>query len=175
MMGHFYLEPTALVDWAVGRASAAPAPQQAASAGIDRLVHDPSASCAVAEVGLVEVHTSLCKYLMKTEPDFRAYDGPWMDACLEDVMTWLAAGHVQMLPHAPGLFETAMRHVTAATREHGRKFRSWDALHLAHAVWWARSIGSMVTVVTDDSAYATFLGLYPVFGRFVQLQSPSTL
>ena len=41
--------------------------------------------------------------------------------------------------------------VAAGTREHGKNFRAWDAIHLHEAAQWARTIGRPVVVATSDS------------------------
>jgi len=164
-----YLETSALVHRAEGTAvSPSPVSVQVGFAVTARLAAG-IADVATCDVGLVEFHDVVTKLLRDTGQ--AAYDEAWCDNAIATLMSDLADGRLLVLPQPPKVFEHAMRLVTLATREHGKKFKVWDAVHLLTAVRWSIDAGQVVEFWTTDRDFEGFANLYPEFNANVTIRN----
>jgi hypothetical protein len=83
----------------------------------------------------------------------------------------LAAGRLEVLTTPPKAYEQAMTLVRMTTRDYGRKFRVWDAVHLVTALTWAELLGQPVEIWTTDTDFEGFLGLYTHFAASVSVRN----
>jgi hypothetical protein len=173
-MATFYLDAEPLVWWALSTASPPHADSDARGV-IPALIQATDNVVAASEVSLAEFQSKLCRLVRNTEASARQFDAHWLDAVMTQLMTWIADRRLSVLQFPPNAFEMAMMHVAVATREHSRNFEAWDAVHLACAVHWARSLNETVGVVTRDAGFRNFVEIYPGFRRWVEIVHPDKL
>lgn len=176
-MATVYLDTSALVRHAEA-AGPSPTPRNLnAGSAVRSLLLDPSSSVAISEVGLLEYHDVVTTLWRDTQPVNAVYDASWCDSAIATVMDALGNGRIEVLPQGPKVFEQAMVQVTLATRDHSKKFKVWDAVHLITAVGWSMDLGEPVELWTSDGDFASFTALYPHFNEHVVIndlnQSPS--
>ena len=88
---------------------------------------------------------------------------------MSKIMTEVKSASLKVVAVPPKASEHAMLLVTLATRDHGLKFKAWDATHLITAANWARSLGEPVTIVTADADFQRFIDRHSHFRAFVDL------
>jgi hypothetical protein len=135
------------------------------------LLGAPPDRVATSEVGVLEFHDVVTWMWRDVNPPNADYDEAWCDGAVDAVMTDIGADRLLVLKQQPKLFEHAMKLVTMSTRQHGRKFRVWDAAHLITAVSWSIELGAAVELWTTDTDFDGFLGLYPHFAAHVTVRN----
>lgn len=130
-----------------------------------------STRVAIGEVGLLEFHDVVTLLWRDTAREKDHYDEEWARSAISETMDDLAAGRLEILSTPPKAYEQAMTLVTMATRDHGRKFRVWDAVHLVTAMNWADDLGELVELWTTDSDFEGFLSLYSYFAASVSIRN----
>jgi hypothetical protein len=122
-----------------------------------------SATAAISEVTLLEVHSTICDHWRARErPN---HDAGWARRSIDQLMDWLAQARLEVLPMPPKLPEKAMVNVEEITRRTGLQLRAWDAAHLMHAVAWSRDQNTRVTFVSADKAFGKVLGVLTEFAH----------
>lgn len=129
----------------------------------------------ISPITITEVHTNLCKWVRQTDPTHKPFDGAWFEAYVEELMRLIKGRRMLVLDLPPKVFETAMMHVTAASLEHGRNLRGWDAVHVVCASSWSRQLGERVILLTGDRPVAEFVETYPEFKIWVDVVDPETI
>lgn len=157
-MPPIYLDTSALVRRAEAGASSPDARNLKAGPPVAMLLSGTNAVSATSEVGLLEFHDVVTKLWREGK-----YDGLWCDSAIGQVMDDIADHRLAILPVAPKAFEEAMKLVTLATRQHGKKFRVWDAVHLITAVHWSGELQEPVELWTTDTDFEGFVDLYRHF------------
>jgi hypothetical protein len=135
-----------------------------------RSLIEGSATTAISEVTLLEVHSKICDHWRATE--YPSHDAEWAGRSIDQLMGWLADGTLEVLPMPPKLPEKAMVNVEEITRRTGLQLRAWDAAHLMHAVAWSRDQNARVTLVSADKAFEKVLAALPEFAPFLDLLNP---
>lgn len=147
MTSYTYLDTGALMRHAESMVTDIPDRAALIRPHVTKLLNDSDAVVACSEITLVEFHDVLTTYLRGGG----VYDGEWWDACRRDLWERVDAGSILVLPTPPKVFDQVMALVTLATKEHGRKLKAWDAMHLLIAARWAYELGTKVNLVTSDS------------------------
>jgi len=168
----YYFNTNPLVSWAESKAPSPDPRSSKIGRCVEQLVNDPASITAVSEITLVEFHNKLCDHWRASETP--QYDSAWADSVQAELMRWIADGQLVVLNQPPKLIEKAIAYVTFATREHGRRLKAWDAVHLFHASDWARDQGQKVNLVTSDADFPSILDVYPEFKEFVNILDPAT-
>lgn len=166
-----YLDTSALVRRAEASAGS-PSPRNA-SAGppVASLISASAGRVATNEVGLLEFHDIVTLLWRDTATENDHYDEMWAHSAISQAMDDLAAGRLEILPTPPKAYEQAMTLVTMTTRDHGRKFRVWDAVHLVTAMTWAEELRESVQIWTTDKDFEGFLSLYSYFASSVSVRN----
>lgn len=170
-MADTYLDTSSLVRRAE-LSGPNPTPRsQHAGTPVEALLDAPPDRVATSEVGVLEFHDVVTGMWRDVNPPNTDYDEAWCEGALNAVMADIGAERLLVLKQQSRLFEQAMTLVTMSTRQHGRKFRVWDAAHLITAVSWSVEIGVAVELWTTDTDFEGFLGLYPHFAAHVAVRS----
>lgn len=171
-MGKYnYLDANPLLCWADAQ-TATPNAYDLTVAGVVVPLVEGSATTAISEITLLEVHSKLCDHWRDTGRPL--HDDAWADSTFTQLMTWLRDGRLEVLRQPPKLPEMAMVHVEEVTRRARMRLRALDAAHLVHVVAWSRQLGEQVTFVTADGDFARVLDLFPEFKSHVELLDPGT-
>jgi hypothetical protein len=167
MTSYHYLDTCALVGWCCADVSPVNDIDQACADTVDSLLSDANASVAISELTLVEVHDTLAKlWRVSDAPQF---DEAWVIRSMRKIFGAIEADTLGVASVPPKAAEHAILLVTLATRDHGLKFKAWDATHLITATNWAHEVGSPVAIVTADSDFRRFLDAHGYFSKFVSL------
>jgi hypothetical protein len=134
---------------------------------VERILSENGAISAVSEVTLAELWSNL--YVYSRDAKWPSCDQAWVDAVESEVLRWIDDDVVLVLPPLPRIVEWALVQVAAATREHGRNLRAWDAIHLGYATHWARDTGEQVRLVSSDKSIVGFVEVFPEFAGLIQL------
>ena len=126
---------------------------------------------ATSEVGILEFHDVVTAMWRDTNAANADYDEAWCGVVIDAAMSDISAGKLTVLAQPPRVFEQAMTLVTMATRQHGRKFRVWDAVHLISAVGWSVSINAPVELWTTDGDFESFMTAFPYFATRVTVRN----
>lgn len=89
-------------------------------------------------------------------------------------MQWLADGEIKVRSLGPKAFEMGMAYVASASREHSRKMKAWDAIHLYEACRWSRELNQQIAIATADNDFEKFIELFPEFGKHVRVLDVAT-
>jgi predicted nucleic acid-binding protein len=168
-----YLDTSALVRWACGIAGSPETRDQRGKQRLEILIPGGN-HVATCPVTLAE-YTDVVNTLLRDQEGWKtAVDETAVDKAEAQLMAWLASDQLRIRPLGPRAFEMGMSYVAAASRDHGRKLKAWDAIHLAEAVRWARESANEVIIVTTDGDFAGFLDVFPEFKDYVRLVDPTT-
>lgn len=161
-----YFDTNPLVYWARGCAGSPEERDQRCASSLQALI-DGSDSLACSPITLAEFTNTLWKLVRKQD-----IAGAAADNAFGVLMGYLANGRIRVENLRPRAFEVGMAIVGAGTREHGRAFHAWDAIHLFEACQWARTLnnGRKVVIATSDSDFASIIEVFPEFGRYVELR-----
>lgn len=169
-----YLDTSALVRRAE-LAAATPCPRSVrAGTPVATLLQGAGCLAATSEIGLVEFRDVVTTLWRDTMAANLEYDETWFETVWNQVMGDVAAGRLTVLYQPYRVLEQAMHLVTMATRDHGRKLRAWDAVHLITAVGWSVSTNSAVELWTTDTDYSVFTTLYPHFSSRITVRNLDT-
>lgn len=146
MTSYTYLDTGALVRHAEGAAAQVIDRAAQIRPHLTKMLNDSDAVVACSEITLVEFHDVLTTYLRAGG----VYDGNWWEECRRDLWERVDSGSILVLPTPPRVFDQVMALITLATKEHGRKLKAWDAMHLFIAARWAFELGAKVKLVTSD-------------------------
>lgn len=135
------------------------------------LLADGRDPCATSIVGLAEFHDVVTRMLRSNQAPDDVYDEAWWDAAIMGVMRDIEARRLVIRAEPPRQFEGAMSLVATATKDHGRKFRIWDAVHLMTAVDWSLELGERCELWTTDTDFSGFLDAFPQFASFVSIRN----
>lgn len=169
---HYYLDANSLLDWAEGQ-GASPIPRLAKIAQkVESIIENSGVATAISWVTLVEYNSNVFHFVRSQRHDRVPLDGHWAALVQDRVWAWLSAGQLEMLPSYPKAIERGLTLVREATRDFNTRLHAWDAVHVIHAVSWARLVDQKVTIVTSDSDFTNFLQVFPEFGEHVLLMNP---
>lgn len=168
MADFHYLDTCAVVGWCCAEASSVSPIDAACSVTVDSLMQSSTSTPAISELTLIELHDTLAKLWRSS--DSPQFDEAWVATSMTKVMSAVESLALDVVEVPPKAAEHAMLLVTLATRDHGLKFKAWDATHLITAASWARSLDRQVTIVTADSDFKRFLDRHAHFKTFVDLR-----
>lgn len=163
---HFYLDCNPWIRWSEARAGTVRPDAARVGVRLEALLADPALRVACSETTLIEVVDVLSRYARGEDV---AYDLPWLEGSKLDLFEFVEQGRLLVLDTPMRLAEPALELIERATVEHGANLRAWDAAHFIHAANWAMDLEQPVSVVTHDSDFATFLGLFPEYTSHVLL------
>ena len=169
MADYIYLDTSALGRWACGTAGSPAARDQAGKANLEGLIAGDDylvgSPITIAEFSSV-LHT-----LVRENQDWGGadFDLEAADAVEAQLMQWLAGGEIKIRDLGPKAFEMGMVYVASANREHARKMRAWDAIHLYEACRWSRELDQQIAIATSDKDFAKFIELFSEFGKHVRV------
>ncbi len=163
-----YLDASALVAYALGRSGSPDARDQNGAQALKLLIEGDE-RVAASPITLAESSSVLYTHMRKTEAWFAGFNQPEVNAAETEIMGWIATGALRVRNLGPRAFEMAMSYVSAASREHGRKMKAWDAIHLYEACRWSRESEQQVVIATADSDFTGFLEVFPEFRKHVRL------
>lgn len=168
MADRVYLDASALVAHALG-SNGSPDPRDQNGARALRELIDGQERVAASPITLAESSSVLYTHMRKTEDWFNGFNQPQVDAAETELMSWIATGALRVRNLGSRAFEMGMSYVAAASREHGRKMKAWDAIHLYEACRWSREHDEQVVIATADTDFAGFLEVFPEFDKHVRL------
>jgi hypothetical protein len=171
-VAHYYFDTDPLMRWAESLSTASSARSTSIGGTVEALIRDKHSDCAISEITLAEFHNHV--YAYRRDSAAPHFDDAWVENVQPSLMRWIAAGQLMVLSQIPSAIEKAIIYVSAATREHRARFKTWDAVHLHYASNWARECGDVVIIVTNDPDFQAVLDIYPAFRRFVSLRDPTT-
>ena len=166
----FYINTNPLLDWAEAQTVVADNRCQRIAAEVEGIIEDSNNVNSISEITLAEYQSNLSKWVRdNTKSDF---DSSLADQCLERVMRWITNGNIQVLEQPPRLIERAMAYVRFTTREKMRNLRAWDAAHIYQACHWARSMNTIVEIVTSDEGFPAIIEAFPEFQLYIRIYNP---
>lgn len=168
-MTHTYLDTCCFVRRAELSGPLPTARTQHAAPPVVALLEQAAAPIATSQVGLAEFHDVVTAMWRNTNPPDDVYTEIWCDHAMAETLADVETGRLSILPLPPKVFEKAMTLVTMSTREHGRKFRVWDAIHLITAVAWSVDLQTKVELWTTDGDFDGFVSVYPSYANHVQI------
>lgn len=163
-----YLDTSAIVRYALAINGS---PHQRDQTGQQTLrdLLDSDATIVASPITLAEFSSVMYTHLRDTTDWLGAFDEEAVDRAEKELMTWISTGRVRVRNLGARAFEMGMSYVGAASREHARKMKAWDAIHLYEACRWSREIGEQVIIATADSDFQGFLDVFPEFCQHVRL------
>lgn len=163
-----YLDTSAVVRFGLALAGS---PDQRDIDGASTLneILDGEAKVAASPVTLAEYSSVVHTCLRRNDGWYQGFGEDEVDRAEGELMALIARNRVRIRQLGPRAFEMGMSYVSAATRDHGRAFKAWDAIHLYEACRWAREIEEQVTVATADEDFQTFIDLFPEFAVHAQV------
>lgn len=162
-----YLDNSALVRIPMAMAGSQNPVDIQGQKGLEALI-ESDAYLSTSPVGLAEYWSVL--YTQYRDSAVTWFDQSAVDAGEEKLMGWLASGRIRVRNLGPRAFEMGMAYVATASREHTKKMKAWDAIHLYEACNWSRENGGkQVTLATGDGDFAGFLKVFPEFERHVRI------
>lgn len=167
-MRHYYLDTSVVVSWSCAAVESPSAIDTICAERIEALLADESIRIAISELTLIELHDTLSRLWRDTAK--KQYDESWTKASMSMVMEAIAVGRLEIISPPPKASEHAMLLVTLATRDHGLKFKAWDATHLITASGWAHQLDEPVVIVTADADFDRFLSNCADFRAVIQLE-----
>lgn len=166
-MGWVYLDTSSLIRRAE-LSGVNPTPRsQHAGTPVVTLLQQSGGEVATSEVGLLEFHDVVTVMWRDASAPNAGYDEAWRESVVDAAMEDIDEGRLLVLSQPARVFEQAMTLVTMATRQHGRKFRVWDAVHLITAVGWSIDLGTPIELWTTDGDFEGFMSLYPHFATHI--------
>ncbi len=168
-MTHTYLDTCCLIRRAELSGPAPTVRTQHAGPPVVALLRQATASIATSQIGLAEFHDVVTTMWRNVNPPDDVYNETWCDNAIAETLRDVEARRLGILPLPPKVFEKAMTLVTMSTRQHGRKFRVWDAIHLITAVAWSVDQQTKVELWTTDGDFDGFVGVYPYFANHVKI------
>jgi hypothetical protein len=170
-VGLVYLDTSCLVRRAE-LSGANPTPRsQHAGTPVVALLQGTAGAVGISEIGLLEFHDVVTGMWRDTNAPNAGYDEEWRDAVVDAAMKDIEQGGLLVLAQPAKVFEKAMALVTMATRQYGRKFRVWDAVHLITAVSWSISLTLPLELWTTDGDFEGFTAIYPYFATLVSVRN----
>lgn len=166
MSDYVYLDTSGLIGWACGTSGSAEARDLTCTKNVAQLVRS-DAILVASPVTLAEFSTVLHGLVRDGQGWRSSFDLGSADRVEEQLMRWLAQGDLKVRNLGPKAFEMGMVYVASASREHGRKMRAWDAIHLYEACRWSRELDQQVSLATGDDDFAKFIEIFPEFGKHV--------
>lgn len=164
-MTRVYLDTSALVRRAE-LAAQAPTPRSLhAGRPVATLLAGTAHEVATSEVGRMEFHDVVTTMWRDSTPTGIQYDAQWWERVTQEISNEISSGRLSIRNSPPRAFQRAMSNVTMATRQHNKKFRVWDAVHLITALAWSVDVGETVELWTTDGDFDGFMGLYPYFSK----------
>lgn len=170
-MSPVYLDTSCLVRRAELSASSATQRTRHAGPPVVVALQGSTGQIATSEVGLLEFHDVVTGMWRDINPPNTGYDEAWCESVIDDTMVDVDEGRLLVLPLPTKVFERAMTLVTMSTRQHGRKFRVWDAVHLITAVGWSMALDDHVELWTTDDDFGGFVALYPYFMAHITVRN----
>ena len=132
------------------------------------------AKVSASPVTLAEYCSVLHTYLRKTDGWFQNFGEEQVDLAEGELMGLIATNRVRIRQLGPRAFEMGMSYVSAASRDHSRTFKAWDAIHLYEACRWAREIDEQVVIATADTDFQRFIDLFPEFAAHARVLDTTT-
>ena len=166
-MTYHYLDTNAVVGWCCADVQPVNAIDSACADAVEQLLTDQTCSVALSELTLIEWHDTVTK-LWRSSQDAH-FNQVWVRHSMTKVMSAIEDDRLRVISVPPKAAEHAMLLVTLATRDHGLKFKAWDATHLITAVSWSHEVNSQVAIITADADFERFLQAHAYFGEFVTL------
>lgn len=163
-----YLDTSALVRYALAINGS---PEQRDQTGKQTLrgLLESDARLGASPITLAEFSSVIYTHLRDNAGWLTKFDEAAVDRADTELMTWIATGAVRVRNLGARALEMGMSYVGAASREHGRKMKAWDAIHLYEACRWSRESGEQVVIATADSDFQGFLDVFPEFTEHVSL------
>ena len=163
-----YLDTSAIVRYALG-SNGSPDQRDINGEKALRGLIEGNHRVAASPVTLAELSSVLYTQMRDSTGWFANFNEPEVLKAEHDLMGWIASGTVRVRNLGPRAFEMGMSYVSAATREHGRKMKAWDAIHLYEATRWSLEHDEQVTLATADKDFTGFLDAFPEFSKHVVL------
>lgn len=139
---------------------------------VNRIIMKNDCINAISEITISEYQSNLFDWVRDdSKPDF---DLGKADDCSNQLMRWIDEGRIEVLGQPPKLIEKALAYVRTAAAEKACSFRAWDAVHLFQACDWAKTIGAVVNIITNDRAFYRYINAFPEFSAHVRLYNPET-
>jgi predicted nucleic acid-binding protein len=164
-----YLDASAVVAHALGLAGSPDPRNQNGHAGLEALIAGED-DLVGSPITLAEFSSVMYTKLRDGQGWLASFDNEAVLAAETRLMGWLASGRLRIRHLGPRAFEMGMAYVAAASREHGRKMKAWDAIHLYEACRWSRENGDVqITLATGDSDFNNFCTVFPEFQKHVRI------
>ncbi len=168
MSSYFYLDTSAVVSYALGINGSPAARDQNGYVALRGLL-DGDGTLVASPITLAEFYSVMYTHSRDGTGWLANFDNAAVDRSERDLMEWIATGAVRVRNLGSDAFEMGMSYVGAASREHGRKMKAWDAIHLYEACRLSRETDEQVTLATADSDFQGILDVFPEFGKHIVL------
>jgi hypothetical protein len=163
-----YFDANPVVYWALGKAGSPTMPEKVCAEAFDRLIAGRD-SLACSPLTIAEATSTLWSIVRSGKKDLAYFTEDSANRAVDDLMALIGRGRIKVNNLKPRAFEVGIAIVTAGTREHGRAFKTWDAIHLYEACQWARTLGREVTIATSDSDFSNIIATFPEFARYASV------
>lgn len=163
-----YLDTSAIVRYALAIGGS---PHQRDEAGRQTLqtLLDSDDKLTASPITLAEFSSVMYTHLRDSSDWLVNFKKEHVDQADTQLMEWLTTGAIRIRNLGPRAFEMGMSYVGAASREHNRRMKAWDAIHLYEACRWSREAEEQVVIATADSDFQGFLDVFPEFGKHVRV------
>lgn len=158
-----YLDTSALMRRAEGLAVVHSQRNATIAPVIAQILDDTARTLACSEITLIEFHSNLTTDWRSSQ--LPECDEVWWELARADILDRIGNGSIEVLPTPKRAHEQVMALVTAATRNHGRKLKAWDALHASIAADWSVRNRAPVELVTSDSDFEVVLMMMGLSSR----------
>jgi len=163
-----YFDTSAAVCYGLALAGS-PEERDAAGKKTVEKILGSDAKVAASPVTLSEYCSVMHTCLRKTEGWFQNFGEDEVNRAEGELMGLISKNRLRIRQIGPRAFEMGMSYVSAASRDHGRAFKAWDAMHLYEASRWARELGSQVVLATADADFGKFIELFPEFSAHIRV------
>jgi hypothetical protein len=164
-----YLDASSIVAYALGMAGSPDQRDQNSYQALDKIINGND-DVRGSPITLAEFFSVMYTKLRDTNGWLKNFKEEHVDASEARVMGWLASSQLRIRQLGPRAFAMGMSYVATASREHTRKMKAWDAIHLYEACRWSReSNNAQVILATGDGDFEGFLDVFPEFNRHVRI------
>jgi hypothetical protein len=165
----YYLDANPLMRWAEGQAETATGDQLAAAARVEAIINDGGSKALLSEYTFLEFYDNILKY---QAVDASTWSAEWVRTVQLQLMSWIGAGRLEVLPPALRAVDVATSYISLA-RKNERALRAMDAVHFGLAIETARESKTQVVLVTADKAFERFLEIVPAARTFITIEEIS--